>query len=101
MSHERSINSSIKTKTLGTLGEFHILRLHSKNKTKSKIKLSHDKFLKKNNALTIRYSILVGSLDITRKLILARSFPILCFKTDHKLVLGLSSEPIGSLARNC
>jgi hypothetical protein len=43
---------------------------------------------------------LVGSLNITGNLILAKSFPILCFKTDHKLVLDLSSEPIGSLARN-
>ena len=46
-------------------------------------------------------AILLGESDIFKHLALGKAFPILYFKTDEKLVLGLSSEPTGSLARKC
>jgi hypothetical protein len=50
--------------------------------------------LKSANAIkesqhTILCSILVGSLKDTGKLIFVKSFPMLFFKTLHKLVFGL------------
>jgi len=46
-------------------------------------------------------AILFVESDVFQRFALGKSFPILCFKTDEKLVLGLSSEPTGSLARKC
>jgi len=46
-------------------------------------------------------AILLVESDVLERLALGKSFPILCFKPDEKLVLGLSSEPTGNLGRKC
>jgi len=78
---------------LTTLRELHILCL-SNNAHQH---LSTSKKLSKT--LTIRCNILVGSLKNTGKLIFVKSFPILCFNTEHKLVLGRSSLNVNLVLR--
>src|SRR6266576_5844463 len=62
-------------------------------------KREHSRHSENSISSAILWSILVGSLKNTGKLILVKSFPILCFKTLHKLVLGLLSALMASSVR--
>jgi len=46
-------------------------------------------------------AILLVESDVFERLAFGKSFPILYFKTDEGLVLGLSSEPTGNPGRKC